>query len=469
MLTKWDLPAAFLVTVLSVILIQLVGWDYEPGRTIECEDCAADIGDDMPRAGHVEDMLWRGALAVRDVKPLQRYLRPNRLFNLDDDLEETRPCLACHDGQTADTFAIMWTKFPRYNPEKGRYEDFSRAIQDELKLRYNGTLPVRSDTRITLFYIYAFTKAKQAGLTFDVESADDPALSDAEFEFLAPPQRCRDMFAKFGRPRGSNAEAVIRGCSLMVDTHANTNPMLRFWRTDVNCESCHRDAGNRPYASSIAHGAVLLPIMMTPLNRPIRFNRRVLMCYARSLNWFDLGRDAPEITYIRIYANWLAQKQDFKIGKLYKGRGIQMMFDTQARGSSILAGELVYQNYCVGCHGKNGWGGQGDVFLGRQPPPITGPNAFNGTATTSRRERLAGFVYYNMPPGATAEAPVLTVQQTLDVAVYLAALGRPSDFTKTNQVATFMNYVWLKTIDKVFRNNKHTSPPDDTSTEEDDQ
>ena len=164
-----------------------------------------------------------------------------------------------------------------------------------------------------------------------------------------------------------------------------------------------------------------------------------------SIGWI-WGRDSPFPDYVHIYANWLAQRDDLQIGVLYEGRGIPMMYDTQGLGASILAGEAVFNQYCFGCHGENAWGGMGVVWNGEEPPPIAGPHSFNGTASMSKRPRLAGFIYNNMPQGATPEKPILTVQQALDVALYLQSFGRPSDFTHVNRATIFANYLWQSSI-----------------------
>ena len=266
----------------------------------------------------------------------------------------------------------------------------------------------------------------------------DPLLLDQEDTTAS----CRNVFEELGQPRGANAASIIRGCNLITDTHNRMPKPLQAWRTDVKCESCHREAGNRSYAGSLAKAAVILPYMKAALNKPIRFDRRVLMCFARSLNWLDIGEDSHILHYIRMYANWLAQKQDLKIGVLYEGRGIPMLVDTFGAGASILAGEHVYKQQCIFCHGENGWGGLGPIYNGMEPPPIAGPFSFNRTAATSGRNVIAGFAYNNMPPGATHDAPILTKQEALDVAIYLESLGRPADFAHSNNISVFANYAW---------------------------
>jgi cytochrome c len=389
-------------------------------------------------------MLWRGCLIASETERyLSRYFKTNSIFETKQTSVKDS-CLDCHDGKKAPLFSDMWRSFPRYNTEKNRLEDFAQAIQDEIKLRYGGTRPVRNDSAITALFIYAFTKAKQKASKFQVENNSDPPLTKEQLATLRPTEECKTIFEQKGIPKGVNAPFVVKGCNEITDTGRYVSSLLQPWRSDMKCSACHRNGGNMDYAGNLGHSAVLLPIMMTRRNKPTRFYRRVLMCYARSINWFDLGTDSPVLPYIRIYANWLAQKDQLEIGKIYPGRGIPRLYDTSGRGSSIMAGEKVYKSICIGCHGKNGWGGVVSIFKGLEPPPITGLYAYNNAAGLAQRERLAGFIYYNMPPGASEKLHVLTKQQALDVAAYLTAQGRPSDFTRNNQIMIFLKYLWQR-------------------------
>ena len=431
-----------LVGIVLIAVIALIrfsyGFSYVPGELPKSDECEKDIGALMSRQGHSEDLLWRGCMAVHNTSEQLKRYTTNR-FNKSATSEKS--CISCHDGQAAPTFATLWTRFPRFNPTLGKSESFADAIRGEFITRYSGTMPVRTDVSITTIYHYAFAKASQAGLTFAMESGDDK-IDDGLLDRENTTASCRRVFSQFGQPRGPNAPYIVRGCNLVIDTHNRVPKLMRVWRTDVKCESCHREAGNRPYAGSLAMAAVYLPYMKTLLNKPIRFDRRVLMCFARSLNWIDIGEDSKVLHKIRMYANWLAQKQNLKIGVWYEGRGIPMLPDTVGAGASILAGEAVFKQRCIFCHGENGWGGRGPIYNGIEPPPIAGPNSFNHTAATSHRVILGGFALNNMPPGATHDVPILTKQEALDVAIYLESLGRPADFAHNNNLSVFANYLW---------------------------
>lgn len=443
---------AGIIMLLSRIIIE-DAYDFRTDNLPASQFCTQDIGDEMQRSGHTEELLWRGCLIASDTaQHLSRYTEINTLSHAKQ-ASVTSSCLDCHDGGQAPLFSDMWSRFPRFNQKKDRLEDFAQAIQDEIEFRYGGTRPVTTDSAITALYIYAFTKAKQSGKRFQVENGSETPLTEQQLAALEPTEECKDLFRQMGVPRGVNAPFVVKGCNEITDTGRYVSPILRVWRTDMKCNSCHREAGNMAYASNLGHSAVLMPIMVTRRNKPTRFYRRVLMCYARSMDWFDLGMDAQVLPYIRIYSNWLAQKNGLQIGVLYPGRGIPSIHDTQGRGASILAGEKVYKTYCIGCHGKNGWGGTGMIYNNSQPPPLAGPYSFNETASLARRELMAGFIYNNMPPGASHQHPIMTEQQALDVAAYLTSQGRPADFTNHNQITIFLKYQWLRSIYKVMGDN----------------
>jgi thiosulfate dehydrogenase len=436
------------IILAPILYIAFKGFSFVPGQFPQSAFCSADIGQRLERQGHSEELLWRGCLLAAETgRYLTRFAPSRGLLRAKADSHGIPSCLSCHDGSKAADFGQMWTRFPRWNARTGEPEDFAQAIQKEIEFRYSGIRPNRSDNAITALHFYAAAKAAQAGLTFRLEAVDAAAPAGSEVERLGPSNDCRRKFEEKGWPRGPNAAAIIRGCNLVTETQKHVRGgIARQWRTDLACKSCHLDAGDKANAGSLAHAAVVLPHMYTAVNQPIRFDRRVLLCFSNSQNWYDLGVDAREITYINMYANWLAQKEGLPIGTLPEGRGIPLLYDAKGLGASFLAGERVYKTYCEACHGVNGLGGAGPVFNGVSPPPVAGPHSFSAAASITNPYRFAGFVYANMPFGADMQHPILTAQQSLDVAAYLTSLGRPADFTKANQLRVFVNHVWLKIV-----------------------
>jgi len=80
-------------------------------------------------------------------------------------------------------------------------------------------------------------------------------------------------------------------------------------------------------------------------------------------------------------------------------------------------GEVVYKRECTVCHGANGEG-SGPI------PPVWGLNSYSAGAGLNSVQRLAGFIWANMPMGKERS---LTHQEALDVAAFLSLQHRPFD------------------------------------------
>lgn len=416
------------IALISGAWLLFHGIDLDPTKRPQSIFCGKDLGTFMSRGGHQEEMLWRGCLiASESATYFQRYTSA-----LPFRAPETRPCLACHGkNRTAPSFAAMWVSFPKVDSATGELEDFARAIRKEVHVRYGAAVPGLEDPAITSLYLYAASKAAQEKLSYRM-TPDTPA-SAAEIGLLrtrASPD-CAAKFDEKGWPSGPRARFIVDGCNLVTHTsqqYAGSLPKMP-WKSSLSCQSCHRDAGDRVNASRLADAAVLLPHMLSSLNRAIRHDDRILMCFARSLNWLDLGLNAPEIQEIIVYSNWLAEVDKLPIGTLTESRGMPALQDTSGLGASFMAGERAFNQHCVVCHGQNGWG-----IPGSQVPPITGKDSFNLAATLAHRSRLAGFIYDNMPPAPKGAAPVLTKQEALDIAAYLTSFSRPENPVHANVI-----------------------------------
>ncbi len=80
-------------------------------------------------------------------------------------------------------------------------------------------------------------------------------------------------------------------------------------------------------------------------------------------------------------------------------------------------GQAVYQRECAACHAMNG--------EGHTPfPPLWGADSFNAGAGLHNVQRMAGFVWANMPIGKERS---LTHQDALDVAAFMHLQYRPFD------------------------------------------
>jgi len=196
--------SAYLGKVLMIVVVPAMyvvyqGFDFAPGQQPDSDKCAGDIGEELSRHGHSEELLWRGCLIASDtVRHLPGFIPGRDITKSSPDTTDVPSCVSCHDGEAAPTFARMWARFPRYNEWTGRVEDFAQAIQDEIELRYGGVRPNRSDNAIIALYFCAAAKAAQSGLRFQIEDAADEPLPAVQLSSLAPTLDCRAKFEQTG-------------------------------------------------------------------------------------------------------------------------------------------------------------------------------------------------------------------------------------------------------------------------------
>ena len=80
-------------------------------------------------------------------------------------------------------------------------------------------------------------------------------------------------------------------------------------------------------------------------------------------------------------------------------------------------GQAVYQRECAACHGADGHGTAA-------APPIWGVHSYNAGAGLHNVQKIAGFIWANMPMGKERS---LTHQEAFDVAAFIQIQHRPFD------------------------------------------
>ncbi len=443
-LKKSDLLTVAVLAVGIGALLFFKGVDRAPGVTPDCPECRADVGS-MERGGHYEEMLWNGAQHVHHSsnESLLQFTRANRL-RVDSKDAKIANCVDCHgDGPdaAAPSLGALWVRFPRLDKATGRIIDFEKAVQHEFVNRYDGTKPFYNEVRITEIMVYAYEKARQQGRVFDVEPDDGQPLTVAQLDALDTSAACRRSFDKLGVPKGDIAPYVVKGCNIFTETARNRPAGYGFWKTRMNCSSCHMDAGGKEYAAHVGDALVNYPGVYSSNNIVFTNRMRIARCYAHSINEILYGANSEHYKLITLYMAWLAEKEQLRVGEHRPSRGIHNIRGTAARHASIIAGQKSYAQKCEICHGPAGYGSDRfDRLRDFSPPPINGSEAFVHTATLSYSSRFASFILNNMPPGATHEAPLLSEQEALDIAEFIRVQTRPSA-PGTSNLAVFYNYL----------------------------
>lgn len=452
-LTKGDVFSVAVMAGLLAALFYFNGVDYHPGVSETCDACRADVGP-MERGGHFEEMLWNGALHIHHSSNgnLVQFTKANGFAAADT--SAIKNCIDCHSERrdaVAPSLGELWVKFPRLDKETGRIIDFEKAVQYEFVKRYGGTKPFFNDVRITEIMVYAFEKARQKKLVFDVEPDDGAVLTEEQLAALDTSPTCRNVFAEYGIPKGEIAPYIVQGCNIFTQTTRH-RPVgyPSFWETRMNCTSCHLNGGTKEYAAHMADAAVNYPMVYSSQNIVYTNRMRIARCYAHSINEILYGSNSEHYKLIGLYIAWVGEKNGLPVGTMRASRGIHNIRGTAVQHASNMAGQKAYVEKCQQCHGPAGYGTDkydNDPFL--HPPPINGSATFVRTATLSYPERFASFIQNNMPPGATHEHPLITEQEALDIAEFIQAQTRPSS-PATNNLSVFYDYLVNRAMELWF-------------------
>ena len=220
---------------------------------------------------------------------------------------------------------------------------------------------------------------------------------------------------------------VKYGHALISDT-ANqigptaADPARRFTGNNLNCQSCHLDAGTRPYAMPLTGIWGQFPQYRGREGAVDTLEVRINGCMERSMNGRALASDSREMVAMLAYMRWLSG--GIPAGATLIGAGT-MRIKEPPRAADPARGAQVYADTCAACHGADGSGQRAASGASYQIPPLWGPDSFNDGAGMSRVLTAAAYAKHNMPFGTTFDAPVLSDEDAYDVAGYITSQDRP--------------------------------------------
>lgn len=205
-----------------------------------------------------------------------------------------------------------------------------------------------------------------------------------------------------------------QGYEILIDTQKYAKDYVGNSR--LNCTNCHFAGGDTtggPQGSiSLAGVAAKYPAYDDHLQRFIDLPARINSCFMRSMNGAPLPLDSELMLAIVAYLHWISK--DVPIYTPVPWLGLQLL--TYAGPGEATRGKKIYQRYCALCHHDDGQGGE-------NAPPLWGEASFNDAAGLHLPDKMAAFIYWNMPYIDTT--PVLSEEQAWDVAAYIHAQPRP--------------------------------------------
>lgn len=245
--------------------------------------------------------------------------------------------------------------------------------------------------------------------------------TDATTDSWVPPQM-QDI------PQGAQGDRIRYGALLLSDTYAQLGPdvknsKMRYTGSTLNCTSCHLDGGTKQFGLPWMGVSKAYPKYSAREGEVRTLEARINSCFERSVNGRALPVDSKEMKAIVAYMDWLSTD----VPKDVFGRGTPK-FEGPNRKADVKRGELVYDEFCLSCHGKNGDGYQSKSAgsTGNHVvPALWGSHSYNNGAGTNRLLTTAAFIHSNMPLGARWDHPVITIDDAYDVAGYLSSKPRP--------------------------------------------
>jgi len=246
-----------------------------------------------------------------------------------------------------------------------------------------------------------------------------------------------------------NSELIQYGIQVLDKTTDIIGPnskdkTKRYSGNALNCTSCHLKG------SSQLPGTMYDAIPFTNVSNDypqfrsrnmgvITAAARINGCMTRSMgNGKELPHDSVEMKGILAYYDWLAEGTKKKLAM--KGTGVPGI-KLPNRKADVAAGKIIYQQYCTACHGSKALGTKAPDFASTGNytfTPLAGKDSFNNGAGMSRLRKASQFIHANMPLGANSKTPILTTEQSYDVAAYVLSLprenkkGRENDFPDKN-------------------------------------
>lgn len=200
------------------------------------------------------------------------------------------------------------------------------------------------------------------------------------------------------------------------------NPELRYTGSHLDCSSCHLDTGTKPGTLSLMQSASRYPRFSGRDGGEGDMRDRINGCMTRSMNGRELPRDSVQMVSMELYINSL-QAQYSAMSESRRTAVEPAAFVEPDRAADLQAGQRVYEERCVVCHGVEGQGLQATLDLndGYVFPPLWGPDSFNNGAGMNRVLTASLFIKARMPLGQ----PDLTDDQAFDVAAYINSKERP--------------------------------------------
>lgn len=228
-------------------------------------------------------------------------------------------------------------------------------------------------------------------------------------------------------PKKEFGEVVKLGRDIF--THTERYASQYNGSTNLNCSSCHLDAGRLAHSAPLWAAYVSYPAYRSKNKKVNTFASRVQGCFKYSMNGTAPPLGDPVLIALESYAYWLATNAP--IDPKIAGRGYPKV-PQPPLSPDYARGQQVFEQHCAVCHGADGTG-QTDASGQPNFPALWGAKSFNWGAGMGSLKNASGFIKANMPLGLGG---TLSDQQAWDVATFMNSHERPPDPRFNGSIAT---------------------------------
>lgn len=225
-------------------------------------------------------------------------------------------------------------------------------------------------------------------------------------------------------PKGKEGDLIRYGIELLSQTESTLGPKgkLKMTNNNVNCTACHMQnndnglPGTKKYVLPFINSINNYPFLDIETMKIISLEDRI-----RGMGGTDSHKfpnDSKEMKAILAYFKWLKKAYKIKDGVRLEGNFLAKM-DFPNRPADPVKGKEIFLAQCSACHGEDGKGVKNDNYEqggGHLYPSLL---IWPDGGHMAMLPVLARFLHSAMPLGASADAPILTPGEALDLAAYL--------------------------------------------------
>ena len=209
-------------------------------------------------------------------------------------------------------------------------------------------------------------------------AASTGALAAMTAAPIGDAEAAADASATF--PPGREGTLLAYGRDIMTKT---PTVMKGYVTAGMSCEACHINAGTKAHATSLIGAAARFPQWNKRAKRYILLQDRLAECFLYSENGRPPAYNSREMIALAAYVTSLSNGAKIG-GKGFPGQ--ELVAFGPDHTADPHAGQTVYAQKCLACHGASGQGGGGGYY-----PPLWGAKSFNNGAGMHRLATMAEF------------------------------------------------------------------------------